>query len=222
MKKFLFLTTLAICLAYAVDAQTYSHKEVYDQEFTFTDGIYITKDDMINNHPIEKYRVESSIDPESLIFFDQLMSQKEFTLFDNLGNKTTIKTEKVWGYCSGGTIFINQNGYFNRLGIIGSISHFIGIKIITSYRPIDPYLGYSRWGYSPTPISTAESQQYFLEFSTGKIYEYNPTNLEMLLMSDPELHDEYASLPRKKKNSKLFYYMRKFNEKHPLYLPVYE
>lgn len=221
MKKFL-LYIIIVCVFTTVNAQTYSHKEIYDQEFVFTDGIYITKDDMINNHPIEKYRVETNIDAESLDFFDQLMSHKEFSLFDNLGNRTTIKTENVWGYCSGGTIFINQNGYFNRVGVIGSICHFMGIKIITNYHPYDPFFGYNRWGYVPTPTTTAESQQYFLEFSTGKIYEYNSQNLEMLLMKDVELHDEYAALSRKKKNSRLFYYMRKFNEKHPLYLPVYE
>ena len=65
-------------------------------------------------------------------------------------------------------------------------------------------------------------QQYFLVFRTGEILEYNATNLEKIIADDKELSEEYKGLSKRKKNSKLFYYMRRYNEKHPLYIPVYE
>ena len=91
----------------------------------------------------------------------------------------------------------------------------------TVYNPAySPYWDYYNRPF--TQVSTVEPQQYFLVFETGQILEYTPQNLEMILMKDPALHDEYAELSRRKKNSKLFYYMRLYNEKHPLYVPVYK
>jgi hypothetical protein len=39
-------------------------------------------------------------------------------------------------------------------------------------------------------------------------------------MEDPELYDEFNALRKKKKNQMKFLYLRKFNEKHPLYIPI--
>jgi len=58
-----------------------------------------------------------------------------------------------------------------------------------------------------------------LDFETGRVYDYDFQSLEVLLMKDPELHDEYAQLRRKKKRQLKFLYLRRFNERNPLYLP---
>jgi len=39
-------------------------------------------------------------------------------------------------------------------------------------------------------------------------------------MKDTELYDEYVQLSRKKKKDLMFVYIRKFNDKNPLYIPV--
>ena len=39
-------------------------------------------------------------------------------------------------------------------------------------------------------------------------------------MKDPEVYDEFAHLSRGKKKDLLFVYIRKYNEKNPLYVPV--
>jgi len=38
-------------------------------------------------------------------------------------------------------------------------------------------------------------------------------------MADPELHDEFAALNNKKQKQMKFLYLRKFNERNPLYFP---
>ena len=38
-------------------------------------------------------------------------------------------------------------------------------------------------------------------------------------MRDPELHDEYIGLRKRKKKQLKFFYIRKFNEQNPLYFP---
>lgn len=214
---------LLLTLTISARAQNVSHKEKYDQDFLFTDGLYLTKDDFKQNKPIEKSQINSSIDPNDLTFFEQLTQQKRINIFDKIGNELSIETSDIFGYCSDGTIYINNNGAFARVGIIGSICHFLGSKTVYHTPMMSPYYGYYGF-YSPAyhQTSSVEPQQYLLDFETGEIMEYNSSNLETLLMKDPKLHDEFSELSRKKKNAKLFYYMRQYNEKHPLYIPVYE
>jgi hypothetical protein len=217
--KTIFFITLAFFLCTESFSQTFSHKEIYDSDFTFTEGLYLNKKSFSENNPIEKSRINSQLDPDDLTFFEQLMQQKNISLYDNLGQEISIKTSEIFGYCSAGGIYVQNNGFFSRVGIIGSICHFLGSKTVynTTYSP------YWDYNYRPfTQTSSVEPQQYFLIFETGEILEYTPQNLEMILMKDPALHDEYAGLSRKKKNTKLFYYMRLYNEKHPLYVPVYK
>jgi len=83
---------------------------------------------------------------------------------------------------------------------------------------------YSPYGsyYSPYRQNTGrnELRQYLIDFEEGKILEYDVENTELLLMKDPQLYEEYVRLPNKKKKDLMFVYIRKFNEKNPLYLPV--
>ena len=219
--KLIATLILTIAIAAQVCAQTVSHKEKYDSDFMFSDGLYLNKDDFKNNLPIDKSQIISNIDPGDLTYFEQLVDQKSISVFDRVGKELTVETDQIFGFCSNGTVYINHNGSFFRVGIIGSICHFLGTKTISNTMP-GPYY-YGRY-YSPIyrQTSTVEPQQYLYNFETGDLLEYNPHNLETMLMGDPAIHDEYAALSRKKKNAKLFYYMRLYNEKHPIYIPVYE
>jgi len=67
MKTLYFLTFLIITLApLKVSAQNFSHMEVYDSDFVFSDGVYLTKDDFIKNHPIDKSRINSEFNSDDL------------------------------------------------------------------------------------------------------------------------------------------------------------
>jgi len=220
--KLIATLILTLSLAAQLCAQNASHKEKYDSDFIFTEGIYLDKNDFKQNRPIDKSQIISGIDPTDLTYYEQLVGQKTITLYDRLGKEITIETSSIFGYCSDGTVYINHNGTFSRIGIIGSICHFLGTKTVMNNMS-NPYYGYyGRYAPIYRQTSSVEPQQYLYNFETGDLLEYNPHNLETLLMADPQIHDEYAALSRKKKNAKLFYYMRMFNEKHPIYIPVYE
>ena len=81
-----------------------------------------------------------------------------------------------------------------------------------------PYGSY----YSPygRNMTRNELKQYLIDFESGKILEYDVSNAELLLMKDGELYEEYVKLSRKKKKEQMFVYIRKFNEKNSLYIPV--
>ena len=59
-----------------------------------------------------------------------------------------------------------------------------------------------------------------IDFETGKAYEYDRNNLEMLLMKDPELYEEFVSLRNRNQKKMMFVYLRKFNERNPVMLPT--
>jgi hypothetical protein len=82
----------------------------------------------------------------------------------------------------------------------------------------NPYYYYRYPGASPS-YQTTELRQFILDFDSGKIFDYDIDNLEALFIRDPELHDEYMELSKKKRQQLKFLYIRKFNERNPLLIP---
>ena len=60
---------------------------------------------------------------------------------------------------------------------------------------------------------------FMIDFETGKEYSYDLENLESLLMKDPELYEEFVSMRNKNQKKMMFVYLRKYNEKHPVFIP---
>ena len=226
----------------AAQSDSISHVVMYTTEFKFKEGFYLNFEQARNNKPIPKSRILTSIDYKSKTFFDQVTEAQTITYFDDLGNSQEIETNKFWGYCKNGILYIYIDGAFNRITIIGNICHFVAHITTYNNRYNGPY-GYSPYGYGYYPYSyspygyggyssygspygygspnyrTTEMKQFLIDFSTGKVLEYDNKSVEMLLMHDPELYDEYSRLRPKKKQQLRFMYVRKFNERNPLYVP---
>lgn len=139
-------------------------------------------------------------------------------------------------------------GNFTRITFIGSICHFVAdITTVDSryynspygyndpysyyspyYSPYSPYgYGgyYNPYGsyYSPygrNNMSRNEIRQYIIDFENGKILDFDLENTKLLLMKDAQLYEEFVKLSRKQKKELMFVYIRKFNEKNPLYIPA--
>jgi len=107
---------------------------------------------------------------------------------------------------------------------VGRICHFVATVTTYDSRHYDPYYYnpydyYYRYGRYPQNNASSEMRQYLYDFDGGKVYDYDADALEILLMKDPELHDEFAQLSKKKRRQLKFLYLRKFNERNPLYIP---
>jgi hypothetical protein len=197
----------------------------YNSDFRFTDGIYLSFDQVKSNKPLLKSRVISTIEYDNPEFFDILLSKTEILYYDYLGMKQTVKVTNIWGYAKNGDLFIRMYDSFNKITYMGSICHFLAI-INVNYQPMydpyyyNPYYYYSGWS-NTVSVSKTEIKQFIMDFSTGKILDYEEKNLEILLMRDLQLYDEFMGLSRKKKQQLKFYYIRKFNEHNPLKIPVY-
>jgi hypothetical protein len=205
--------------------QSDSIKKVpFNQDFKFKEGIYLNFEQVKNNNPIPKSRVITNIDFNDAQFFDNVLSGQMFSFYDQLGLKKDVAVNAVWGYSKNGLIFVRMDKAFNRISYIGSISHFIASIVSYNSRYNDPYYYnpyyYYRGGSMPSSYSSSEMKQFVLDFESGKILDYDEESIEVLLMKDPELHDEYMALSKKKKSQLKFVYIRKFNERNPLMIPL--
>jgi hypothetical protein len=175
------------------------------------------------------------------------MEGDKIYFYDGMGVRQEVSKNDIWGYSRNGILNIQIQGNFNRITFVGNICHFVAD--ITSYDNryynspygyYDPYYYspysspyyyypyysnyYSPYGYYYSPYrqnaGRNELKQYLIDFESGKVLEYDIENTEMLLMKDSQLYEEYVQLSHKKKKELMFVYIRKFNERNPLYIPV--
>ncbi len=218
----------------------------YTPDFKFRDGIYLNFDMVKANSPIPKAKLFTSVDYNDKDFFDQVISSEKIYFYDNMGVRQEIEKDAIWGFARNGVLYIKVQGTYNRITFFGSIIHFVAdvTTTTTGYNPYgyyDPYYSPYRSFYSPYYYSPYSSRYYdpygmggypyrnnpsrtdlrmfMIDFESGKSFEYDLENLEVLLMKDPELYEEFVSMRNKNQKKLMFVYLRKFNEKHPIFLP---
>ena len=227
-------SALSVILVVFFTQAAYSQQDTsgmirYTPEFKFKEGIFLNFDQVKQNNPIPKSSIITTVPYDDPDFFDLVLKEKKIQVFDMLGSKQDIPVKNIWGFSRNGVLYVNINDGSYRVTIIGSICHFVA-SLTTYNSPYSsyPYYAYSypyySYPYSPyySPYSgtqTSEMRQYLLDFKTGNIMEYDEESVELLLMTDPELHDEFSALSNKKKKQLKFLYIRKFNERNPLYFP---
>jgi hypothetical protein len=216
----------------------------YTPDFRFTDGIYLNFEQVKMNSPIPKAKLLTSVDYNDREFFKKVLEMDKIYFYDNMGIRQEIEKNTIWGYARNGVVYIQVQENFNRITFFGNICHFVAdittydSRGYSPYGYYDPYYSpygygnyYSPYGYgnyySPyssynnrSNMSRNELKQYLIDFESGKVLEFDVDNTELLLMKDNTLYEEYVQLSRKKKKELMFVYIRKFNEKNPLYIPV--
>ena len=197
----------------------------YTSEFKFIEGIFINFYQVKNNNPIPKSRILTSVSYSDMNYFDKVLGNKKIYYYDQNGMKQEIISDKIWGYSQNGILFIFLAGEFHRITLVGSVCHFVANVVVyyPRYRNThyyNPYY-YYRYGTTPYATTTKEMRQCLFDFETGKVMDYDEESIEVILMRDTELYDEYSLLKKRKKKQLKFLYLRKYNERHPLYFPVH-
>lgn len=215
---FLYATTI---LAQAQD----STKTPYTPDFEFKDGIYLTFEQFKNNSPLPKYKIITNVEKKTPIYLAEVLKADTIYFIGNNGEIIAFPKSKIWGYCENNTVFIYYNKKFNRVLIIGKIGFFISQVTVTStvYDNMDyPYYYYDPLNYpisgSPRTVKNDEILRYMIDFNTGEVLPFDYKNLEVLLSSDTKLYSEYLSLSKRKRKKLIFMYIRRFNERNPLYI----
>ncbi|MCP4310188.1 MAG: hypothetical protein GY790_02910 [Bacteroidetes bacterium] len=201
----------------------------YAPGYEFADGIYFNFEMVKAVAPIPSARIVTDVDLFDREFYEKVTDGEEIVIYDENGVKKVMKTSNIWGYGRNGVLYINVGSGFHRISLVGSISHFVAS--VTTYNPnfYDPYQynPYYSNSYYRNPYNQPKSnygstdlRQYLLDFETGDVMEYDIESVEVMLMKDAELADEYLALRSRKRKQMKFVFIRRFNEKHPLYFPV--
>ncbi len=189
----------------------------YSKDFKFSDGVFLNFGQVKNNNPVSKNRIVSSYDINDFEFFTNTLDDEILLFYDELGIKQEVKISDTWGYSQDGILHVNWNDDFSRIVVVGGICHFVANKVVNSYS-YSPHNSYYYDPYSTQTNSSVELRQYLLHFETGTIYDYTYKNLEVILMNDPELYDEYHNLRKRKRKKLKFVYIRKFNKRNPIFI----
>jgi hypothetical protein len=93
------------------------------------------------------------------------------------------------------------------------------------YSYYDPYY-YRSYNYRRNNYRQVEREpgmeldQYLLNFETGELWDYDVLGIKELIKNDTELYQEYNKLRNRVKKKLMFSYIRKYNERNPLYIPA--
>ncbi|MBN2482528.1 MAG: hypothetical protein JXB19_12370 [Bacteroidales bacterium] len=227
MKSIILSATLVFCSTLMAAGQDASQMIRYTPDFKFKDGLFLRFEQVQQNSPIPISLIISPVPYDDQDFYERILQDKVVQYFDQLGIVQEIQIKDLWGYSHNGMLHVNINDGFYRITVIGKICHFVA-SLTTYNNYYNPYYPYTSPYYYPyyNPYSyypdrrTTEMRQYLLDFTTGNIMDYDVPEIEVLLMADPELHDEYTSLSKRKRRQSKFLYIRKFNDRNPLYFPA--
>jgi hypothetical protein len=188
----------------------------YSREYQFKEGIYLSYLQFVKNDPIPKDAItNTNRGINAPDFYVQLFGKNTVTYKDNNGAEQKIELKDIWGYCQDQSIFIGTRNA-SRVPVIGSLCHFTRVEMEEG-----PMMnGVAGPIYTPPH---QEINQYILDTRTGAVRSFTVADFtELLQKYDDVLYKEFSALKKRKKKDMKFLYLRKFNEKHPLYLPVTE
>ena len=188
----------------------------YSKDFEFREGIYLSIINFKNNKPIPLSKIVFNSNKEDKSFLKYVLDKTTFTYIDSAGKEQEVKSNDAWGYCSNGALYVNHGTDFNRVTVIGSICHFVA-TVPMRVGMSDPF--YNNDPFYNQPQYTYVTNQYLIDYDSGKVLEFNVENMEMLLLRDEPLYKEFIALKKKQKRDSVFVYLRKFNAKHPVYFP---
>jgi len=188
----------------------------YSPAYQFKSGLFITFDQVLQNKPMPFERIISG-NRNNDNWLDLILKSDKIIFLDDYGVHQVINTNDIWGYCNNGALFVNWSKDFYRIPYIGKISHYIATQIVRTDNFMDPYYG-NNPAMAPT-YETSKLVQNIIDFESGKSYPFTVETVQSFLMKDPVLFDEFNQLKKNKKKQMLFLYVRRYNEKNPLYLP---
>lgn len=190
----------------------------YVPGYEFREGVYLTFEQFKNNDPIPKNSIISKFDKSDTDFLPAILDEKVFSFKDAADSVRSASTENVWGFSRNGAIFIRVQDNYNRIAVLGSISHFVAT--ITVYNTMNSPFMNPYYGPGSMPTTTQEMRQMILDCKTGRTTDFTQENMENILQRDQRLFDEFNALKKSQKKDLLFLYLRKYNEKHPLFFPA--
>ncbi|MCC7303244.1 MAG: hypothetical protein IT233_11440 [Bacteroidia bacterium] len=205
-------TPLLLLLLFSLCVSAQGDSVKYSKEFTFREGVYLSFEQFRKQTPLHTDRIVSGYEKTDPGFLQKVLQKTTLTYRNEKDSAITVKTAAVWGYSRGGIVFVNHGREFNRLVVIGSLCHFTAYVNNTTYQH-DPY----NLGVNTQPGYAQE--QFMIDILMGKTMPFTPIAIEFVLQRDDALLKEWQALSKSAKKKSAFLFLRKYNEKYPLYFP---
>lgn len=181
----------------------------YSGSYVFRDGIYLDFAAFRHNAPSIPMAALSNAQGRPV--GDLRSAGGKLFYPDSSGQRVRLDMDRIWGFCEKGVVLVRAGNDFSRIGLMGALAHLV---FDATYRNFDPYA----MGGSTT--YTVEEQR-FLDMATGAFLPVTPEGIYPAIARDTLLREEFDALPRKerRKPQTLFLFMRRYNDRHPLYFP---
>lgn len=186
---------------------------LYDGGFDFREGVYFGFEDFRQNRP--SVALKDLLNEQGKPAGDLRQSNGKLFYVDSTGTKQRINLDRTWGFCNRDVVYVRIGDGFSRIGMMGSIAHIVFDNT------------YSNWGgyyggmYGMGPTTTTVQEQRLLDMATGNFLPVNSGGVYQAIQGDTDLRAEFEALPKKERNNDLsvFRFIRRYNERHPLYFP---
>lgn len=221
-----FLLHIFLCLGLTMHLFAQEDTLSITPEIVLKEGVYLSYNDLRTNNPLPKENISAPGDRTQVDFIGKTLTDNKEIIFSYKGSQYKAEVDKIWGYCQNGTVYVNYKGKFCRVPLFGAISHFFATVVVTTYVSNGGYGGGYGGGFygggmggmggPSVPVKQNETRQFLLDFKSGEIMEFTPTNLETLLSRDMKLYSQYMDLKRKKRKELMILYIRKYNNEHPI------
>ncbi|HOY39401.1 MAG: hypothetical protein KBB11_08710 [Bacteroidales bacterium] len=214
-------TLILLCFAAVHLIAQDTARIAYSFGFNFKNGIYLNFDQFRNNSPVAIESVVIDFDKNKYNdVYDYIDNSKTLQYYNEFGILSETSTASLWGYCRNGKPWVNWSNGFRQIGFIGSVCHFVATIIVYQDMSASPYYDPYSYNYmGSNQYYTSELHQLIITMNTGEILDFDVENVARAISSDTALYNEFNDLSKRKKRNMMFYYIRKFNENHPLYLP---
>ena len=171
----------------------------------FKEGIYFSIDMVLENNPIPPSWVESENGTYDKSFYTDQFKVEKMVYHDPQGVRQTVDSEDIWGYSTGGVLFVKIGRHFHEIRYIGCISYFFASETIftNKYRVlrIDPLL--------------VKNKAYLMDFTENNVSAFDLKGLERILVNDTVLKDEFDGLSRRERKIQKFIFLKNYNERNP-------
>lgn len=205
------VTLVGWCCAFALQAQMDTGMVRYHGGFDFAEGIYQRFEAFRDNAP--SIPLKELSDTQGKPVTDLMNSGAKLYHADSTGARVPVKLDAAWGLCSNNTIYLHAGDGFYRIGMMGSLCHVLYERSYQDWSTI----GYMMGG----PVTRTVQEQRILDMETGDFLPLTAATMEQLVKRDEVLYSEWCTIPvKKRKEEVLFLYMRRYNDRHPLYFPA--
>lgn len=175
----------------AFGQKTIEDSVVYTREYQFDEGIYLNFKDLKNKSAIAYSQIVSAYPKDQPDFWQQILKEKTVVYLDKQGEQDTVKTTAIFALSVANQLYLFTNGYHAKAKVIGTLIY----------------------AASNTDVEFiyATEERKAMDFDTDHLIRF-------FALHDPELGASFKALKKRDQFASRLIYLRKYNEKHPLYL----